>query len=250
MRLALISCEIFYREMCAVVARSVHQIDVTFLPKGLHDIGQAEMLPRLQQAIDQVEAGRYEAILLGYGLCNNGIVGLKANDVRVVIPRAHDCMTLFFGSRRRYEEYFHAHPGTYFETTGWLERGEDTSELSQLSIQKQIGMDMSYEELVAKYGEDNARYLYDTLCDPTRNYSHLTFIEMGIEPDARFEKQAAAKAAKHGFSYEITTGDMSLFERLTGGDWDEADFLVVQPNQCVRVTHDDVIIAAADSEDA
>ncbi len=43
MRLKLIACEIFYRELCAAVARSVNQVDVEFLPKGLHDIGQAGM---------------------------------------------------------------------------------------------------------------------------------------------------------------------------------------------------------------
>jgi len=40
-RLKLISCEIFYREMCAAVARSPHLVDIEFLPKGLHDIGSA-----------------------------------------------------------------------------------------------------------------------------------------------------------------------------------------------------------------
>ena len=39
MRLKLIACKIFYRELCAVVARSIHQVDIEFLPKGLHDIG-------------------------------------------------------------------------------------------------------------------------------------------------------------------------------------------------------------------
>ena len=39
MQLKLIACEIFYREMCAAVARSPNQVDVEFLPKGLHDIG-------------------------------------------------------------------------------------------------------------------------------------------------------------------------------------------------------------------
>ena len=112
MRLKLISCEIFYREMCAAVARSIHLIDITFLPKGLHDIGQEQMLPRLQEAVDAVDASRYNAILLGYGLCNLGIVGLTARSIPLVIPRAHDCITLFFGSRRRYQEYFDAHPGT------------------------------------------------------------------------------------------------------------------------------------------
>lgn len=51
MRLKLISCEIFYREMCAVLARSRNQVDVEFLSEGLHDIGAASMCARLQQAV-------------------------------------------------------------------------------------------------------------------------------------------------------------------------------------------------------
>ena len=51
--------------------------------------------------------------------------------------------------------------GTYFKTTGWIERDEVAEELKQLSIPNQMGMDMSYEELVEKYGEDNARFLWD-----------------------------------------------------------------------------------------
>ena len=35
--------------------------------------------------------------------------------------------------------------------------------MSQLSIQHMTGMDMSYEEMVKKYGEDNAKYLYEKL---------------------------------------------------------------------------------------
>jgi hypothetical protein len=244
MRLKLISCEIFYREMCTAVARSIHQIDVTFLPKGLHDIGQDQMLPRLQEAVDEVDTSRYEAILLGYGLCNLGIVGLRARSIPLVVPRAHDCITLFFGGRKRYQDYFDAHPGTYFETTGWLERGEETGELSQLSIQRQIGMDLSHEELVEKYGQDNAEYLYKMLCDPTRNYTRVAFIEMGLEPDGRFEKMARAKAIQQKLSFEKTMGDMVLIQRLVDGDWAEADFLTVQPDQRIGVRHDDSIICA------
>ena len=62
-------------------------------------------------------------MLFGYGLCGMGLVGLTARPKPVVIPRAHDCITLFLGSRERYLEYFNAHPGVYFKTTGWIERG-------------------------------------------------------------------------------------------------------------------------------
>jgi len=78
MRLKLISCEIFYREFCAAISRSVNTVEVEFLTKGLHDVGAETMRERLQAAIDGVDSSRYEAVLLGYGLCNNGIAGLTA----------------------------------------------------------------------------------------------------------------------------------------------------------------------------
>ena len=249
-RLKLISCEIFYREMCAATARSPNTVDIEFLPKGLHDIGQPGMLQRVQEAVDGVDASRYEALLLGYGLCNNGIRGLKAGTIPIVIPRAHDCITLFLGGRRRYDEYFHANPGVYFLTSGWIERGQDAGELSQVSIQHQLGMDLSYEELVAKYGEDNARYLQEELGDTLRNYGQFTYIEMGIEPDARFEEEARRRAAERGWKFEKIPGDLSLLQRMLDGPWSNQDFLILQPGQTATVRYDNDVIAAGPDTDA
>ena len=47
MRLKLISCEVFYREMCAVLARSPNEVDVEFLSKGLHSLNSSSMLERI-----------------------------------------------------------------------------------------------------------------------------------------------------------------------------------------------------------
>ena len=120
-RLKFIGCEIIYREACALAARCPDMVDVQFLRKGLHDRKTAEMLAEVQAAVDAVPEG-YEAILLGYARCNNGTVGLTARTVPIVVPRAHDCITFFFGSRAGYQRYFDAHPGTYYRTTGWSER--------------------------------------------------------------------------------------------------------------------------------
>ncbi|MDX9755520.1 MAG: DUF1638 domain-containing protein, partial [bacterium] len=190
MRYKLITCEIIYREICAVVSRSVHPIDIEFLPKRLHDIGRDRMLQTLREALDRVDESRYDAILLGYGLCNNGVVGLSARTIPIVIPRAHDCITFFLGNKEAYNTYFHQHPGTYYLTTGWIERGSDSPSDDGARIQNQCGMTLQYEELVRKYGEDNAKYLMEELCNLTRNYSQITYIEMGVEPDDRFEQKA------------------------------------------------------------
>ena len=247
MRLKLISCEIFYREMCTAVARSVNPVDVEFLPKGLHDIGSAKMLHRLQEAVDRVDASKYAAVLLGYGLCNNGLAGLTARAIPLVLPRAHDCITLFLGNKERYQDYFNNHPGVYFKTTGWIERGTNGGDLSQLSIAHQMGMDASYEELVAKYGEDNAKYLYEELCDTVKNYSQLTFIEMGVEPDDSFERRTREDAKERGWKFEKVAGDLSMIQRLVDGTWDAKEFLLVPPGWRVMAKYDEGIVAAEEA---
>lgn len=243
MKLKLISCEVFYREMCWAMARSPNQVDLEFLPKGLHDLGAEEMRARVQAVIDAVDTTRYDGILLGYGLCNNGLHGIVAPGVPMVLPRAHDCITLFFGSKERYLEYFHSHPGVYFKTSGWIERGEVGEELKQLSIGHTTGMDRSYEELVKEYGEDNAKYLYETLCDDKKNYGQFTFIEMGVEPDDRFEKKTREDAQGRGWRYEKERGDISIIQKLIDGQWDEDIFLVVPPGQSIKASFDDGIVS-------
>jgi hypothetical protein len=237
-RFALVSCEIFYREMAATIARSPNLIDLVFLPKGLHDIGCHEMLARIQASVDAIDTTAYDAILLGYGLCNNGLVGLAARDLPLVLPRAHDCITLFLGSRSRYVDYFNANPGTYFKTTGWIERAGLDGDLQQLSIQRQSGMDQSLDGFIAKYGEENGRFLFETLCQQTRNYGQYTFIEMGVEPDDRFAERTRQEAAAAGWKFDHVQGDMCLIERLINGDWRDDEFLVVPPGHQVATAHD------------
>jgi hypothetical protein len=238
MRLRLIGCEILYRELCWAVAHSIHQVDVEFLPKGLHDLGAAPMRSRLQEAIDRTDASRYEAVLLGYALCGMGLAGLTARSLPLIVPRAHDCITLFLGSRRRYTDYFRSRPGTYFLTTGWIERGRD---LPQLSIQEKLGLRQSFEELASRYGEDNARYLMEELGGWTRHYRRIAFIETGLEPDGRFEEAARREAESRGWEFEKLSGDLSLVRRLVDGPWDE-DFLQVPPGHRIVATYDEDIV--------
>lgn len=241
MRLKLIGCEIFYRELCALVARSVNKVDLEFLPKGLHDLGAKPMLARVQECVDRVNGADYDAVLLGYALCGNGITGLQARSLPLVVPRAHDCITLFLGSKERYQAYFDSHSGVYFKTTGWIERGEKAGELTQLSHRK-LGFGYSYEELVEKYGEENAQFLMEQIGDQTRNYGQITFIEMGLEPDGSFQKRAREVADQRGWAYEEIKGDLGLMRRLVDGPWEEPEFLVVPPGRRIAVRYDSSII--------
>lgn len=249
MNLKLISCEIFYRELCSALARSPHRIDAEFLPKGLHDMESAEMRERIQAVIDKTDPGRYDAVLLGYGLCNNGLAGVKARALPLILPRAHDCISLFLGSRQRYREYFDTHPGTYFLTSGWLERGEASGDLEELTIQHQLGINSTLQELIEQYGEENAEYLYETLCQNPRNYSRFTWIPMGVEPPG-MDAQARFRAEEREWEFETVPGDMTLLEKLVNGIWEDADFLRVEPGSEIKPSYNEDIVRIRSAEAA
>ncbi len=246
MRFKLIACEILFREFSALAARSVATIDITFLPKGLHDIGRVRMSERLREALLAVDESAYDAVLFGYALCNGGVTGLAARSIPLVLPRAHDCITLFLGDRRKYLDYFHANPGTYFKTTGWIERGRDLGQTDPDAVVSGSradnaanptlgvnGRNMNFARLVAKYGEDNARYLCEEL-GRMKHYSQLAYIETGVEPDDRFENATRELAAQNGWRFEKLVGNLELMRKLLDGEWDADDFLVVQPGERIQ----------------
>ena len=245
LRLKVISCQVFCRESAEAMARTPSSVAVEFLSKGLHEIPPCLMRERLQAAIDRVPAGDFDAIALAYGLCSHGTAGLRAGALPMVLPRAHDCLTLLLGSRARYREVFEEQPGTYFLSSGWIEHRRNPDELRALSIAERHGMNAGFKELAARHGEEQARWLVEQLGDQTRHYSRLAFIEMGIERSDRFERHAQAEAARHGWNFEKLRGDLSLLQRLLDGDWNAGDFQIIAPGQEVAAHYDaDSIITA------
>ena len=156
MRLLLIGCGVLLRELSDAIVHSPHLIDAQYLAAGLHDTGAKKMRDHIQEAVDAAEGKGYDAIALGYALCGTGLAGIRARSLPLVLPRAHDCITLLMGSRDKYKEYFNANPGTYFRSIGWVERADE--------LQEQVagmGLDTDLEALIQKYGEDSGRYLYE-----------------------------------------------------------------------------------------
>lgn len=239
MRLKLLACEILFRECCHFISASPHRIDVEFLSKGLHDLGRVGMRKHLEERIASLDTTAYDAILLGYALCSGGVVGLCAPDVPIVIPKAHDCITLFLGSRSRYMEYFNSNPGTYFKTSGWIERGSDLVQLTGKAIDFG-GRSFTLEQMIERYGEENALYVWDELAK-MQHYSKLAFITTGIEPNDSFEKETEQLALEKNWKYEKIEGDLSLLEKMFSGDWDE-NFLIVPPGKRIEFDYTDEIV--------
>ena len=63
--------------------------------------------------------------MLAYGMCGNGLKGIRAGIHTLLMPRTEDCIAIFLGSNEAYRTEFLEHPGTYYLTGGWFEAGSD-----------------------------------------------------------------------------------------------------------------------------
>ena len=73
------------------------------------------------------------------------------------------------------------------------------------------------------------------------NYDRLAFIGMGLECEDKFRKMAEDEAASQGLAFEEIAGSMELLRKLIRGEWDD-NFLVLEPGQILRPSHDDLVV--------
>jgi len=243
-RRKLLVCEVFYRECCAAAAHSRHPIELAFIEQGLHNKPSGLMCAELQKHVDACPPKDYDYVLMAYGLCNNGLAGLTARHVPLVIPKAHDCITLFLGSRARYDEVFKSHPGTYYLTSGWLERayGEEQRfhDLGGRTDQKEL-----YKEYVTKFGEEDAQYLMEAMGAWQKHYDRMLFIDMGLGDRETLLAVARSHADERGLRLEETHGDARLLNLLADGPpWDPDEFLFVPPGHVVKPSYETGVIEA------
>ena len=247
MKLKCLSCEALARMVYSSAAQTPHVVDVEVFRLGLHNEPKS-LRARLQQAIDANVGAGYEAIVLAYALCGQATAGLVARDVPLVIPRAHDCITLFLGSRARYQQEFVDHPGTYWYALDYMQRRDKSStSLALGSGMDNTNMQDVYQEYVAKYGEDNANYLMEVMGAWQNHYQRAAFIDVGVGDGTPVEEMAQAEAERRGWAFDRVLGNLKLVRNLLFGEWNE-DYLVIPPGQRIVMAYDDQIVQCAPAE--
>ena len=240
MKIKCIGCEALARIIYHCAAVSPHMIDVKLFKLGLHNEPD-KLRETLQQEIDDTSSNDYETIVLAYGLCGKATAGLQAKEVSMVIPKAHDCITLFLGSRERYKDQFENFPSTYWYAVDYIERQIKSDNVFALGADSSLNIEGVYQEYVEKYGEDNAEYLMEVMGAWQTNYNRAAFIDMGIGNGKNVENTTKEEAEKRGWAFDKLEGDLILIRRLLFGDW-ENDFLTVPPGQEISMKVDEEII--------
>lgn len=241
-RLLLVACRVFERELEVLPGTAKTELKIRYLEMALHQQPGPQLRAALQKAVNSVQVGDCDAVGLAYGLCNQGLVGLQSRDVPVVIPRAHDCLGILLGSTKRYLAELEKEPGTYFQSCGWIEHLPADRTLRPLAAG--AGLSLNKEELVARYGEESAQFLMEEYAKFTQHYKRLAFISSPIPSSDERERRAVEIAKQQNWTFERLQGDLGWLRRLVDGDWNEREFLVLQPHQRVALSHDDKIITA------
>jgi len=192
-----------------------------FLDYGLHSVPK-KLNQAVQEALDALPEP--SLVVLGYGLCGNGLNGIRAGRHTLLIARADDCIAVFLGSYERYRQEFDAQSGTYYLTKGWLESGSNPLQ--------------EYQDYVQKYGAARADWLIDSLY---HNYKRLVLVAHSRE-DLDAYRARALEVAKFcerwGMHYQEIQGSTQYFERLiraaSAPERIDDNFILVPPGGVLR----------------
>jgi len=238
-RVALLACAVFEQEIALHAAGAEHILETRFFEIGLHD--RPDQLQRiLQQNLEAVDARTdIEAVVLAYGLCGRGTVGLRPLRHKLVIPRAHDCITVFMGSKEAYAEHQRQCPTCYYYTPGW-NRGRRVPGPEKLEALKW--------ELAKKFDPDNVEFLIESEQSQWMLHDTATYLDLGTD-DAGSEADYARRCAQWlGWKFERVQGNPKLFSDLHWGNWDTKRFQIIEPGMRLGHSADESILRAEPAE--
>jgi hypothetical protein len=213
---------------CRVMQEHLQQLlpegtAVTYLEITLHNTPK-KLAAALQLEIDAV--AQPSNVIIGYGLCGNGLLGIKSGPHTLIIPRTHDCVAIFLGSHQRYLQRFFANPNTYYLTRGWLEAKDEPLQ--------------DYLDYVRDYDEEDADYLVEMKYRHYRKLTMVGFSQQELDECRPLALRVAEFCTKRwNMEYEEIIGSTALLEALLKMpgqlDSSNAEFVVLKPGEEIQV---------------
>jgi len=213
--IVLLSCKVF-QNLLEIKYPSGVLDQVIFLDYSLHEFPR-NLKTSLQSSLDAI--GTPSLVVLGFGLCGNGLDGIQSGKHTLLVPRSDDCIAILLGSYQAYLQQFHAIPGTYYLTKGWLEAGSNPL--------------AEHQKYIDKYGQEMADWLMD---QQYQHYKRLAFVAHSQDDLKEYREQVQAIARfceRWGMIYEELSGSEEYLAQLVqvtqALEQAGEDFLVIPP---------------------
>lgn len=230
MNIAVIACEVMRYELEMICVGMEKAPRLYFLRQGLHDTPK-RLKEELQAKIDDVEGSEpgLTHLVLGYGLCGQGLTGIQAQRCELVVPRVHDCIPLLLGSVEAHREEQKRDCGTYWFSPGWL----TWSVIPYLDNRTN-----RLARYVDKYGKQRADMLMQMEESVLSNYNRACLIEWP-ELGRHYRGQAEGAASRSNLQLQTIKGSSEYLTALLSESWDEKRFVHIRPGQTLIQSMDD-----------
>lgn len=223
---ALLACDVFKEELTVFGGENPPWHGIEYLEMGLHD--QPDHLRvEVQAAIARLEADPdVEVILLAYGLCGNGLLGIRAERCTLILPRAHDCISILLGGMEPHSALLKENPGTYFYSPGWVRGKRVPGPDREAHIRDVYG---------ARYPDDEEMVddLVDADASAFAHHNCAAYVDLTENTEA---ENYCKGCAKHlGWQFRKLQGDPSMLKNLIQGEWDPARYLTITPGHHIAI---------------
>jgi hypothetical protein len=226
----IVACKVLNAALERILPAAAPELagQVSYLEYGLHRV-PVKLTDAVQDAVSAIE--QPSLVILGYGLCGNGLRGIRSGPHTLLVPRTDDCIALLLGSYKAYMREFGQTPGTYYLTKGWLESGSHPLK--------------EYHEYLPKYGHETTMWILD---QQYAHYERIALVASNDEELAAYREQAQEVARfceRWGMRYEEISGSDAYVRRLieiavglaagnSHTDGIGPDFLVIPPGEEIR----------------
>ena len=231
-RIGLVACRVFEDELGLHGAKASHVVETRFLEVGLHDHPD-NLRKSIQAEIDRFDDNdAIDAVVLAYALCGRGTSDLRARRHPLVIPRGHDCITVFMGCKEKFACQQAACPDSYYYTPGWMKANRTPGPERLESLRA---------ELSQKFEPDDVEFLLETEKANWAQHGRAVYLDLGTPGADEKALEAEKAAASLGWKFERIPGDPSLLRDLLSGRWDDKRFQIVEPGRVLAHSPDGAI---------
>jgi hypothetical protein len=232
-KIAVLACSVFEHELALHARGAKHIVKVRQFEMGLHDHPN-RLRSMLQENVDDLDKrSDIDAVVFCYGLCGLGTVGLAPLRHRLVFPRAHDCITVFMGSKEAYAEHQRHCATCYYYTPGWNR---------ELRVPGPEAIETMRAEFSAKFDRDDVEFLVEATREQWAMHDTVTYIDLGTDDSATAAAYAQRCAAWLGWRFEHLRGDPALLRDLLWCNWDPERFQIIEPGAKLGHSADELVM--------